>query len=118
MEYIFDWHNRPNIFSIYIMKNVWIHVQEHSVRLLKEKGSERLHGTIDIIPSLLQLFTAVHLSSPFHRVPLFTPRVHTPALNIHIRKYFDGDKFSQWNNIRITNFHTSPVQKYFHYKKG
>ena len=41
---------------------------------LKENGSERLHGTMDIIPSRLQLFTAAELSSPSHHVPLFTPR--------------------------------------------
>ena len=56
-----------------------MHVREHSVRLLKEKGSERLHGTIDIIPSHLQLFTAAELSSPSHHIPLFAPHtaVHT-----------------------------------------
>ena len=55
------------------------------MRLLEEQSSERLHGTIDIIPSHLQLFTAADLSSPSHRVPLFTPCVRPPALNIRIR---------------------------------
>ena len=59
--------------------------------LLKEKGSEWLHGTIDIMPSHLQLFTAADLSSPSHRVPLFTPRVRSPVLNIRMRKCFDGE---------------------------
>ena len=62
-------------------------------RLLKEKNSERLHGVIDVIPSRLQLFTAADLSSPSHRVPLFTPRVSAPVLNIRMRNYFVGDKF-------------------------
>ena len=52
-------------------------MKEHSARLLKEKGIERLHGTIDIIPSHLQLFTATDLSSPFHHV--YTA-VHTMCL--------------------------------------
>ena len=56
---------------------MWIHFQEHIAHLLKEKSSERLHGAIDITPSHLQLFTAADLSSPSHRVPLFTPRVRT-----------------------------------------
>ena len=73
------------------MKKFLIYVQEH-VRLLTEKSSERLHGTIDIIPSHLQLFTAADLSSPSHRVPLF--RVHAPVLNIRMRKCFDGEHFS------------------------
>ena len=64
------------------------------MRLLKEKGSERLHGTIDIIPSHMQLFTAADLSSPSHRVLLFTPCVRSPVLNIRIRKCFDGEIFS------------------------
>ena len=67
-------------------------MREHSARSLKEKGSERLHGTIDIIPSHLQLFTAADLSSPSHHVPLFTPRVRAPVLNIRMRKCFDGEK--------------------------
>ena len=65
------------------------------MRLLKEKGSERLHGTIDITPSHLQLlFTAADLSSPSHRVPLSTPCVRAPVLNIRTRKCFDGEKVS------------------------
>ena len=63
------------------------------MRLLKEKGSERLHGTIDIIPSHLQLFTAADVSSPPHCAPLFTPRVCTPVLNIRMRKRFEGEFF-------------------------
>ena len=69
-------------------------MREHSARSLKEKGSEWLHGTTDIIPSHFQLFTAADLSSPSHRVPLFTPRVHAPVLNIRMRKCFDGEIFS------------------------
>ena len=36
----------------------------------------------------LAVFTAADLSSPSHRVPLFTPRVHAPVLNIRIEKMF------------------------------
>ena len=71
-----------------------IHVREHSAHLLKEKDSERLHGTIDTIPSHLQFFTAADLSSPFHRVQLFTPRVRAPILNIRMRDCFDGENLS------------------------
>ena len=94
MEESSDWHNRPKIFPIYIMKKIRIHVREHSAHLLEEEGSERLHGTIDITPSRLQLFTAADLSSPSHRVPLFTPRVCASFLNIRIRKCFDGENVS------------------------
>ena len=79
---------------IIIMKKNLIHVREHCVHLLKEKGSERRHGTIDITSSHLQLFTAADLSSPSHRVPLFTPRVRAPVLNI--LKY--GEKF-RWKKF-------------------
>ena len=72
-------------------------MQEHSARLFKEKSSERLHGTIDIIPSHLQLFTTADLSSPYHCVMLFTPCVRAPILNICTIKYFDGKK--EWNNM-------------------
>ena len=48
------------------MKKIQIHVREHSARLLKEKSSEQLDGTIDIIPSHMQLFTAADLSLPSH----------------------------------------------------
>ena len=75
------------------MKKSRIHVWEHSACLLKEKSSERLHGTIDIIPSHLQLFAAADLSSPSHRVPLFTPRVRALVLNIRMRKCFDEENF-------------------------
>ena len=74
---------------------------EHSARLLKEKGSERLHGTIDIIPPNLKLFTAADLSLPSHRVPLFTPRVRAPILNIRMRKYFDGEFFFRSGTIFV-----------------
>ena len=64
------------------------------MRVLKEKGSEQLHSTIDIIPSHLQLLTVADLSSPSHRAPLFIPHVHAPVLNIRMRKCFDGERFS------------------------
>ena len=68
-------------------------MREHSVCLLKEKSSKLFHGTVDIIPSHLQLFTAADLSSPSHRVPLFTPHVRAPILKIRMRKCFDGEIF-------------------------
>ena len=68
-------------------------MREHSARLLKGKSSERLHGTIDIIPSHLQLFTAADLSSPSHRVLLFTPHVCAPILNIRMRNVLMEEKF-------------------------
>ena len=67
------------------MRIFWIHVWEHSAHLLKEKSSEWLHGTIDIIPSHMHLLTAADLSLPSHHVPLFTPCVHALVLNIHIK---------------------------------
>ena len=110
-----NWNNR---LPIYTMKNFWGYTWEHSGCLLKEKGSEWLHSTIDIIPSHLQLFTPADLSSPSHRVPLFTLHVRDPVLNIRTRKYFDGEKFAGQNNILVTNFRTmSTVRKYFHREK-
>ena len=76
-------------------------MQEHSACLLKENGSERLHGTIDIIPSHFKLFTAADLSSPSHRVPLFTPRAHVPILNIRI------ERMLRWRNIFLVEQYSS-----------
>ena len=71
------------------------------MRLLKEKGSERLHGTIDIISSHLQLFTAADLSLPSHRVPLFTPCGCSPSCSkypnekmLRWRKTFEVEQYS------------------------
>ena len=63
-------------------------MRDYSVRLLKEKSSERLHGTIDIIPSHVHLITAADLSSPFHHAPLFTPCVRTLNLKSFAEEIF------------------------------
>ena len=72
------------------MKKILIYLREHSAHLLKEKSSERLHGTIDIIlytfTCTCQLFTVSDLSSPSHRVPCSHPvGVRATALNIRMR---------------------------------
>ena len=75
-------------------------MQKHSARLLKEKGSERLHDTTDM-HSHLQLFAAAGLSSPSYRVPWF---IHAPVLNIHMRKCFDGENFFMVEQYSSNNF--------------
>ena len=73
-------------------------MREHSACLLKEKGSERLHGTIDIIPSHLQLFAAADLSSPSHRVPLHT-------MCSRSRSKYPYEKMFRWKKFPMEQYY-------------
>ena len=80
------------------MKKILIYLREHSAHLLKEKSSERLHGTIDII--IIYLHMHLPIVHCFRLELAFPPRtVFTPCGCSRYRskypyeKCFDGEKY-------------------------
>ena len=118
VESILDWRNRPRIFLIYIMNKFWTGAgaQRAFIERKEQRAASRYHRYYTFTLAIVHC-CRLELAFP-PRTAVHTPRVRATVLNIRMRKCFDGENVSQWNNIRVTNFRTtSAVRKYFHYEK-